>query len=102
MIFIIYFILLGVALFAIGISGMIATKNFMIMLVSIEIALTASALVVLAEFSYSGTENIILALLMIWAIAATEAIALITFYKYAAKREIGADISRFTKLKDTK
>jgi NADH-quinone oxidoreductase subunit K len=97
---IIYFILLGIVLFAIGIVGMVATKNFMIMLVSIEISLSAAALVMLSEFSYNGSENIILALFLIWAIAAIEAIALITFYKYAAKQETGADISKFTKLKE--
>ena len=60
---------LGFALFAMGISGVATSRNFIIMVLSIEVVLVASSLVGVSIFSVSGSGNIVLLLLSIWGIA---------------------------------
>ena len=95
-----YIFLLSIALFAAGLASIVATKHFFIILVGAELSLTAGSLAALAMFSSYGSGNIILALFMIWSIAASEAIALITFYRYIVKYENNFDVSKLNKLSD--
>ena len=93
------FIALGFALFAIGISGVVASRNFIIMLLSIEIVLVGSSLVGVALFSSSGSGNIVLFLLSIWGIASSEIIALVAIYSYIKKSQGNMDVTKMSKLK---
>lgn len=96
----IYFVILSVALFAIGISGVIASRHFLVMMLSIEIILTASALLAMTFFYYVENGNIISLLLVIWSVAAVEIIAIVTFYRYMIKGETSLDITKLSKLKN--
>lgn len=96
-----YFVVLGFAIFSIGIVGIAATRHFILMLVSVEIALVASTLVGTA-FYYFNTNggNIMLLLFTVWTIAASEAIALIAFYRYLAKYETSLDVTKLSRFRD--
>lgn len=95
-----YFVVLSVALFAVGISGVLASRNFLIMMLSIEIAITASTLLALSFFYFVSGSNILLLLITIWSIAAVEVMALVVFYRYMVKGQISLDISKLSKLRD--
>ena len=93
------FIVLGFALFAMGISGVAASRNFIIMLLSIETILVASSLVGVSIFSASGNGAIVPFLLAIWGIASAEIIALVAIYRYIQKAEGNMDVTKMSKLK---
>jgi len=95
-----YFVILSSTIFAIGISGVVASRNFLIMMLSIEIALTGSTLLALSLFYYVSASNIVIFLLVIWAIASTEVMALVVFYKYMVKGSISLDVRKLSKLKN--
>lgn len=95
-----YFIALSIAMFAIGISGIAASRHFLIMMLSIEVAITASTLLVTAFFYFSSNNNVLLPLLAIWSVAATEVIALVAIYRYLVKEEVSLDITKLSKLKN--
>lgn len=94
-----YFVALSVAIFAVGISGVAASRNFLIMMLSIEVTIAASSLLALTFFRFVSSGNIITLLLTIWSVASAEVIALVTFYRYMAKEEISLDVSKLSKLK---
>jgi NADH-quinone oxidoreductase subunit K len=95
-----YLFALSVAIFAIGISGVVASRNFLIMMLSIEIAITASTIMALSLFYFVSVSNIVLFLLTIWSIASVEVMALVAFYRYMVKGEISLDITKLSKLKE--
>ncbi len=96
----IYFIALSIALFAIGLGGVVASRNFLIIMLSIEISITASTLLALSFFYFVSSNSIILLLLTIWSIASVEVMALVAFYRYMVREEISLDIAKLSKLKD--
>jgi NADH-quinone oxidoreductase subunit K len=96
----VYFLALSIALFAIGIAGVASSKNFLIMMLSIEISITASTLLALSFFYFVSGSNIILFMLTIWSIASAEVMALVAFYRYMVKGEISLDITKLSRLKD--
>ena len=96
----VYLLGLSLILFAIGIGGIASSRHFIIMMFSVEIALVAAALLAASVFSYLGTGNILLLLLVIWAIAAAEVVVAISAYQYMVKAEVSLDVSKLSKLKD--
>lgn len=95
-----YFALLAIAVFAIGMAGVVASRNFLIMMLSIEVAITASTLLALSFFYFVGGTDIVMLLLTIWAIASAEVMALVAFYRYMAKEEVSLDVTKLSKLKN--
>lgn len=95
-----YFIVVGFALFSIGIVGVAASRHFLIMILSMEIALVAATLVAATFFYTTIAGNIMLLLFAIWTVAATEAIALVSFYRYLAKYETSLDVTKLSRLRD--
>jgi NADH-quinone oxidoreductase subunit K len=93
-----YFIALSFALFAIGMAGVAITRHFLLMIFSIEIALAASTLLATAFYYTTAPGNVMLLLFAIWTIAATEAIALVSFYRYLSRYETSLDVTRLSKL----
>ena len=93
------FMVLGFALFAMGISGVATSRNFIIMVLSIEVVLVASSLVGVSIFSVSGSGNIVLLLLSIWGIASSEIIALVAIYRYLQRAEESMDVTKMSKFK---
>ncbi|MDE1869169.1 MAG: hypothetical protein KGH60_04375 [Candidatus Micrarchaeota archaeon] len=94
------FILLGFAMFAIGISGIAASRHFVIMMLSVEVALIAATLVGTAFFYYVSSVNILIFLLAVWSVASVEVLSLVVFYRYLAKNEVSMDVTKLSKLRD--
>jgi NADH:ubiquinone oxidoreductase subunit K len=97
---IVYFVLASFALFSIGIVGVAITRHFLFMILSIEIALVAASLIATVFFYTTTYGNIMLLLFAIWTVAATEAIALVAFYRYLARYEMSLDVTKLSKLSD--
>ena len=96
-----YFVVVSFALFSVGVAGIVATRHFLLMILSIEIALVASALLATTMyFSVAGQGNIMLLLFSIWTIAAAEAIALVYFYRYLARYETSLDVAKLSRLRE--
>ena len=96
-----YFVVVSFALFSMGAVGIVATRHFLLMILSIEIALVASTLLATAMyFSVAGQGNIMLLLFAIWTIAAAEAIALVSFYRYLARYETSLDVTKLSRLRE--
>ncbi|MCW6160158.1 MAG: NADH-quinone oxidoreductase subunit K [Candidatus Micrarchaeales archaeon] len=95
-----YFAVVSFALFAIGLAGVAATRHFVLMIFSIEVALTAATLIATVFFYFNTDGNIMLLLFTIWTIAASEAIALVAFYRYISKYETNMDVAQLSKLRD--
>ncbi len=73
---------LALGLVALGISGVAASKHFVIIILSTEVILAGSILAAVSFFSSASTSNGSFGILIIslWAIASTEIILLIAFY----------------------
>ena len=96
----IYFVALSLAMFAVGISGVAASRHFLIMMISIEVAIMASTLLAATFFYYSTSGNILVFLLTLWSVAAMEVIALVAVYRYLGKFEVNLDVTKLSKLKN--
>jgi NADH:ubiquinone oxidoreductase subunit K len=95
-----YLALFSIALFAIGIAGMVSSKHFLVMILSIELSLIAATTFVISFYSggYSGYAMVFL--FAVWAIAAVEAISLIIFYQELIRRGMGLDVTKMSKIRD--
>ncbi|HUY70577.1 MAG TPA: NADH-quinone oxidoreductase subunit K [Candidatus Baltobacteraceae bacterium] len=96
----IYFMALSFSLFAIGLAGVAASRHFLIMMLSVEVAIIASTLLATAFFYFTANGNIITLLLSMWTVASMEVLALIVFYRYLAAQEVSLDVSKLSKLKN--
>lgn len=95
-----YFMLLSAMLFAIGIAGVLASRHFLIMMLSVELALVASTLLAVSFFYFSQGGNILVLLLAIWSVASAEIIAIVVFYRYIVRKEVNLDVSKLSKLRN--
>ena len=96
----IYPIELSFVIFALGLAGIAASRHFLVMMISIEVAITASTLLAVTLFYYTTSGNILVLLLTLWAVAATEVMALVAVYRYLEKAEVSMDVRRLSKLKN--
>lgn len=94
-----YFLALGFAAFAAGISGIAVSRHFLIMMLSVEVAIMASTLLAAMFFYFSTNGNVLILLLTTWSVAAMEVIALVAVYRHLAKFEVSMDVSKLSKLK---
>lgn len=99
MILLYYFVMLAIALFAVGMVGVGMTRHFLVMLIALEVSISAAALLAAAFYSYIGGD-VMLVLFMAWTIAAVEAMALVSFYRYLARFEVSMDVTRLSRIKD--
>jgi NADH:ubiquinone oxidoreductase subunit K len=96
-----YFIALAFALLAIGVVGVAASRHFIVMMLSIEIALTAAIVVAAASFVYSSAGgNVIGLLFTLWAIASGEIMAMVAVYKFLIAEGATMDVRELSKLRD--
>ena len=95
-----FILTIGIALFSIGIAGVVSSRHFVIMVLSIEIILVASSLVAVSLYSYVTNGEILSLLFVIWAIAALDVIALVVFYRYLAKLKMNLDVTKLNRLRD--
>jgi NADH:ubiquinone oxidoreductase subunit K len=97
---VLYYIIVAVSLFATGLSGVLASRHFLVMMLSLEVALASAALLALSFYYYISISSIVLLLLSIWTVAATEVIALVVIYKYMIREEVSLDVTKLSKLKN--
>jgi NADH:ubiquinone oxidoreductase subunit K len=93
-------ILLSIFVFAIGAAGVVASRHFVMIILSMEVMLVAATILAVGFFYYYADGSILLLLFSIWAIAAVEVIALIAFYQYMLKEETTMDVTSLSTLKD--
>ncbi len=96
-----YPLMLSFALLAIGIAGVIASRHFIIMMLSIELAFVGSIILLLGFFDMiQGVSLAMLLLASIWAVLVAEVSGIVVFYIYIKKRGMGFDVSAFSRLRD--
>ena len=96
-----YFVTIGAAFLAIGLAGVVASRHFVITILSIEV-IFAGAIVALAGYftgSYLNNGAFFMILLSIWAVASTEIIGLVAFYVYMRSKVIDFDLKKLTQMK---
>ncbi len=94
------FMVLASAMFALGVAGVLSNRNFIIMMLSVEMALISSTLLAVSLFYYSSGGNVVPFLIVIWSIASAEAMTMIVFYRYMTRQQISLDVSKLSKLKN--
>lgn len=96
-----YFLVASVAFLALGIAGVIASRHFVVVILSIELVFAGSIVALVGYFDYlpitDGSFFIIL--LSIWTVANVEIIGLVAFYTYMRSKVIDFDLKRLTQLK---
>lgn len=97
---IVYLLMLGFALFAIGISAAALSRSFIAIIFAIEVMLVAASLVGISMFSIEGTGNVLLLLFTIWSIAAIDVIVFVVLYRYIAKFEPSLEVNKLSKYRD--
>jgi NADH:ubiquinone oxidoreductase subunit K len=96
-----YFLAFGFALFAVGVAGVAASRHFIIMMLGVEVALSAAIVVAAASFAYSGAAGNVLGLLFtLWAVASAEIMGMVAVYRYMLAHGISMDIRELSKLRD--
>ncbi len=96
-----YALYVGLALFSIGIAGIISSRHFILLVVSGEISLLGGivTLVSFLQFASTNDGSAFSALLSIWSIAALEVIVVVLVYEFMRKKVPDFDISKLSKLK---
>jgi len=95
-----FILVLGFALLSLGIAGLVASRHFVVMVLSVEIMLVASALVAMDAYGYFLGGGILPLLFVIWAIAAIDVIALMVFYRYLGKLKMSMDVTELSRLRE--
>lgn len=95
-----YFIALSFMIFSIGIVAAATTRHFLLMIISVEIIISAAILLSVATFSYITPGDILSLLFALWAVAASEIMGMIVIYRYMCKSEMSMDVRKLFKLQD--
>jgi NADH-quinone oxidoreductase subunit K len=95
-----YLIILSMAIISIGIAGVVASRHFIIIILSIEIMLIGASLLAISMYSYVIDGSIITFFVAIWSIAAIEVMAAVVIYRYLANNGFSMDVSKLSKLRD--
>lgn len=95
-----FLLILSFALFSLGVAGIVSSKHFIIMVLSVEVILVAASLLAITLYSYLAGVEILSLLFIIWAIAAIDVIALVVFYRYLAKFKVSLDVSELSRLRE--
>ena len=96
---VLYFIALSLAIFAIGIGGIAASRHFLISALSIEIMLLASPILAVALFYYVSTGEIVSLLLSLWSVAVAETMAIMVLYRYMDDWKVNMNVTKLSKLR---
>ncbi len=97
-----YVIGVSIAMFGIGIAAIGFEKNFVTIMLAIELIFMASTIAVVGFFEYAqplSGAGAFISIVSIWAVAAVEVITLIAFYVYMKARGFDFDVSLLSKLK---
>lgn len=95
-----YPLALSIAMLAAGIAGVMASRHFIIMMLSIELVFVGSIILLIGFFDMiQGSVLAVLLLSSIWAVLVAEVSGIVVFYIYMKKRGLGFDVSRFSRLR---
>ncbi len=95
-----YFVLMSIGVFSLGISGILASRHFLIMMFSVEVVFTAGTLLAVSVFYFTQAPGTPVLLLAIWAAASAEVLAIIVFYRYMTARGVDLDLMKLSKLRN--
>ncbi len=97
----IYFLIASVSFLALGISGVISTRHFVVVILSIELIFAGSIIALVGYFGYLPVVDgsFFTMLLSIWTVAMVEIIGLIAFYTYMRNKVVDFDLKKLTQLK---
>lgn len=101
MIVLLYPLVLALALVAIALAGIATNRNFIVIMLGIELIFVASIILLVAFLETSPTPDPsgVFMLFSIWSVAAVEVIAIIAFYVYIKFRGLSFDVSKLTRMK---
>ncbi len=96
-----YLLLTAVALLAVALAGIVTDRHFVVIMLAVELMFISSSILLIYFFSYSPSPSpeAVPMIVAIWAVAAVEVIALITFYVYMKSRGFDFDVTRLSKLR---
>ena len=96
-----YFTGIGALFLALGIAGAIASRHFVITILSLELVFAGAIVALVGFFAYSSltSGDFFILLLSIWAVASTEIIGLVAFYVYMKGKVTDFDLKRLMQLK---
>ncbi len=90
---------LSIALLALGIAGVVASRHFIIMMLSVEVIFVGSIILLVGFFDMlRGSSLFLLLLSSIWAVLVAEVSGIVVFYIYMRKSGLGFDVSKFSRL----
>ena len=95
------FVAVGALLLALGLSGAIASKHFVVEILSIELVFAGSIIASVGYFAYLPGSNgsFFIMLLSIWAVAGAEIMGLVALYTYMRGKLADFDLRKLAKLK---
>ncbi len=93
----IYFMMLAGMVFAAGIAGAASSRNFLVLMLMVEVAITASTIAAIAIYYFSMNFDIFLVLIAIWAVISAELMAIIVFYRHMERLGISLDITKLSR-----
>lgn len=96
-----YFTGLGAIFLALGIAGAVASRHFIITILSLELVFAGAIIALIGFFAYSTltSGDFFVLLLSIWAVASTEIVGLIAFYVYMKSKVTDFDLKRLMQMK---
>lgn len=96
-----YFMIASTALLALGIAGVVATRHFVVMVLSIELIFAGSIIALVGFFDYQPVVDgsFFIILLSIWTVANIEIIGLVAFYTYMKNKVVDFDLKKLNQLK---
>ncbi|MDE1822721.1 MAG: NADH-quinone oxidoreductase subunit K [Candidatus Micrarchaeota archaeon] len=89
------------ALLGVSLAGIITDRHFVVIMLAVEVMLVASMIATVAFISYNEAPDPIgfVFLIALWAVAAAETIALVTFYIYMKYRGVDFDVTKLSRMK---
>ena len=96
-----YPLVAGFAILAIALAAVAAERHLVLIILAIELIFLSSTVLLVYFFAERGVESAeaVLLLSAIWAVAAVEAMALITFYAYMKASGQRFDVSLLSRIK---
>ncbi len=96
-----FILVAAVALLGIALAGIITDRHFIVIMLAVELMFISSTILLMYFFYHASNPDpsVFPMMVSIWAVAAVEVIALITFYVYMKFRGFDFDVTRLSKLK---
>jgi len=96
-----YALLASIAAVGIAFAGAVSSRHFIVAMLSAELMLFSSAVLLATLFAYSPApgSDVFPMMIGIWSVAMAEAVAIMAFYVYVKSHGLGLDLSRISQQK---